>query len=282
MQTDADTPRFVPVEPDRHGNRFWRRPADHRHATNQARVPVVLAELSEVASVFPIAFATTGPAPRAVALLRPDPDAPHPWIDPATRRWRGSYLPAALRAHPFDARPTAGGRLALLVDEASGLLTGAPDAEPFFTRDGHPAAAVREVIGFLQQRHASERDTAAAVRLLDAAGVLAPLPATGRVTEAGAAGLERVVPERLDALDEATILRLMRTGALALAHAQQVSLQHATRDVSGLPPKTSAAADIACTPEAASPSLDGFLDAVARARRDEKSIDLAAPGLGPA
>jgi hypothetical protein len=270
------SPRFVPVDRDRHGARFWRRPADHRHAVGVARPTVVLAELTEAASLFPVAFETTGPVPRAVALLRPDPDAPHPWIDPDARRWRGPYLPAALRAHPFDARPTAGGQLALLVDEASGLLTGRPDAEAFFAPDGRPSAPLREVIGFLAQRHATERETAHAVGLLDAAGVLEPLPALGRLTAAGAAGLLRVVPERLAALDDATLLRLMRGRALALAHAHLVSLQHCTRHVGAAPAAPRAAA--ARPPHTQAPMLGGFLDAVARARAQEGGIDLSAPG----
>ncbi len=140
---------------------------------------------------------------------------------------------------------------------------------------------MQEVIGFLQQRHASGRDTAAAVRLLDTAGVLAPLAATGRVTEAAAAALMRVDPKRLEALDDAAILRLMRSGALALAHAHLVSMQHASRRVGAVAPSPDAPAGIARAAEAPSQSLDGFLEAVARARHAEEAIDLAAPGRGP-
>ena len=180
----------VAISTDRHGGRFWRRFESYAFARELRCVPVVLAEIEQAASAFPLVFrrdAATG-AVEIVALLNLTRDAPSPFVG-AEGGWRGTYVPSGLRAHPFSATPTGeGGEMALLVDEASGLVTDDPRDEPFFDAGGAPSEALEQVIAFFRTRAASEQATRAACAALDAAGLLTPLAPLPGMHEADARG----------------------------------------------------------------------------------------------
>ena len=139
----------VAISKDRHGGRFWRRFASYAFARDRHSVPIVLAELEPAASAFPLVFrssATGSVEPHALLHLTVGESSPFVASDGT---WRGTYVPSILRAHPFAATPAqAGAEMALLVDEASGLITDDPKDEAFFDENGAPSAALEQVIAF--------------------------------------------------------------------------------------------------------------------------------------
>jgi hypothetical protein len=164
----------VPVSHERHGGRSWRRFTSYAFARSLHCVPVVLAELDPAAASFPVVFAEDAQGMMPVALLHLRRGAASPFVA-EDGSWRGTYVPSALRAHPFSASATgAGDEMALLVDEGSGLVTDDPRDEAFFAADGTPSEPLGQVIAFFRTRALSERDTRAACAALDEAGRSAP------------------------------------------------------------------------------------------------------------
>jgi hypothetical protein len=263
----------VAVSKERHGGRFWRRFASYDFARHLHSVPVVLAELDPAASAFPIVFrpGATGPV-EPHALLHLTPGAATPFAAP-DGSWRGTYVPSALRAHPFAATPAqAGAEMALLVDESSGLVTDDPKDEPFFDETGAPSGPLGQVIAFFRTRAQSELATQEACAALQEAGLLAPLAPLPGMSAQDAKGLLGIDTAALDALDPAALPALWQTGALRLALAHRVSLCHAgwmaraLRAGSDFTPR-SPAAPAGATADA---NLSGFLDALADAQDQDR------------
>ena len=269
MNAQAPTGQIA-ISRERHGGRFWRRFASYGFARDRHRVPIVLAELEPAASAFPLVFSSTETGSIAPhALLHLTPGAPSPFVT-EDGAWRGTYVPSALRAHPFAAAPASeGGEMALLVDEGSGLITDTPEDEPFFDDSGAPSAALEQVIAFFRTRAQSELATQTACAALHRAGLLRPLDPLPGMADTDAAGYLAVDPAALDALDPATLPDLWTSGALRLAHAHRVSLCHAGWMARAL----RAGADLAprkTGPTPADANLSGFLDALADAQDHDR------------
>lgn len=259
---------IVPISAARHAARFWRRFTSFAFARTRRMVPVVLDEVEAVAAAMPLAFARlpaegqSAGALLPVALLDLSDGGETPFVTPGGQ-WRGTYVPGALRVHPFAAAPGAERRLVLLVDESTGHVTDDPGDEPFFAdATGTPAPALDGVIEFLRAQHASALATRAACDALrDCPGLIVPLAlpeAAGDLT-----GLCMADPARLAALDGDALTRLHRLGALRLAHAQRVSMANAGWLARAGQVDTRAAAT---TQPVDDTGLGGFLDAVARAQ----------------
>ena len=255
----------TPVSQERHGGRYWRRFVSYAFARRLHCVPVVMAELDQTAASFPLVFTEDALGVMPVALLHLRRDADTPFVA-GDGTWRGTYVPSALRAHPFAARATGtDDEMVLLVDESSGLVTDDPHDEPFFADDGTPSGALGQVIAFFRTRALSERDTRAACAALSDAGLFAPLPALPGMDDMAAQGLFTVDPEKLQALCDSALPALWRCGALRLAQAHRLSLHHASwmaRVLSAAPGATAPAP----APDAPDSRLSDFLSAVADAR----------------
>jgi len=259
----------VAISKERHGGRFWRRFSSYAFARDRHSVPIVLAELEPAASAFPLVFRRTATGTvEPHVLLHLTPGVSSPFVTP-DGGWRGTYVPSILRAHPFAATPVhAGADMALLVDEASGLVTDDPGDEAFFDESGAPSAALEQVIAFFRTRAQSELATQTACAALQSAGLLSPLTSLPGMNDTDSDGLLSVEPAALDALDPAALPDLWSNNALRLAHAHRVSLCHAgwmaraLRAGADFTPRTSA--------PAADANLSGFLEALADAQDHDR------------
>ncbi len=219
-------PQFVPVSRERHGTRHWRRYASYGFARTRAVLPLAGAELARAALAFPIAFLNEAEAYVPVAVLSLDP-ARNLFVAP-DGRWLGSYVPAALRSHPFALAPRDGGDLVLCIDEAAGLLSDDGTAEPFFDPDGAVAEPTRKVMEFLtsvEQSRATARTAAAA---LAEAGLIVPwdITVSSDTGQRKVAGLYKLDEGALNALPMERFETLRQAGAVALAYCQILSMQH--------------------------------------------------------
>lgn len=259
---------LVPISQARHGHRYWRRFSSYDFARVLAEVPVVAEEILHCASAFPLAFRRTpsGVAPVALLSLIPEQDSPFVSQD---GRWLGTYVPSHLRSHPFAAQATGEhDQMALLVDEASGLITDDPRDEPFFAPDGALAPGLAQVVEFFGNRAAALQATQMLCATLETMDLFTPLTShEGVDLPPGLLGIDQA---QLKSLPDAHIVLLTRQTTLRLIHAHQVSLQHclwldkAGRQM-GLTKDTPA-------PDTTSPSndaLDGFLSALAQAQEND-------------
>jgi len=217
---------IVPVTPERHGPRRWRRFSSYAFARALRDVPIVLAELEPAASALPLAFRQAPSGWEVVALLGLSPATRGIFVT-ASGTWRGTYLPSALRAYPFVADDSgADGQATLMIDEASDLITDDPGDEPFFEDAAQPSEALSQVITFFRTRTASQIETRCAATALAKAGLLTAWTPSHGMSAEDVAGYWSVDQAALAALSGDALAALWHSGALRLAQSQLVSLHH--------------------------------------------------------
>lgn len=221
--------QYIPLTPDRHASLAWQRYESYQFAASEAVLPVVAAELGRAALCLPVAFvADAAGVFQPVVVLGPQPGV-NAFVAP-DGRWLAPYVPAELRSHPFKVALTPDGHKVVCVDEASGLIvpTETPGAELFFGADGKIAPTVRQVVDMLEGLESIRPATLAATAALAAQGLIQPwqiqLEIDGLVH--GLQGLYKVDEAALNALPDEAYLTLRRAGAIALAYAQLLSMQH--------------------------------------------------------
>jgi hypothetical protein len=209
-----------PVSWDRHQEWSWQIPKGFDHARDLRSVPITLNEAVTAAACFVLVFVPgpTGPMPHA--LLRRGAQGHSPFVG-REGQWQASWLPPRLSAWPFDLAAAPGGGHAFAVHEDSDLVVQGPAGHPIFAQgDGAPALA-------------SETVRSAAILKTQAEA----LPATARASAALAdlglltefdpdRSLLVIDPQAAADLNEAGVLALHRSGALALLHAGLVSHAH--------------------------------------------------------
>jgi len=260
-------PTLFPVSPERHGTRRWRRFSSYAFAQAHPVVPLVLGEHEQIAACLPILFTDSAAGPLPVALTRLGVQTA---LVADNGAWRGSYVPSILRVHPFHAQPTEGDQFALMVDEASGLVTDDPQDVAFFTPDGALDPELAQVVDFFRNRVQAEVLTRAAMAAITRAGLLAPfVPPEGKTLPC--AGLMQVNAEALAGLGRVALADLHRAGALALVYSALVAqhhlafLAHAETLLARAAPKAAAS-----PPENA--ELSGFFDALVSAQAQEPAL----------
>jgi hypothetical protein len=189
-------------------------------------VPLVGAELPKAAMSLPIAFVQQEERSIPVAVLGIEPTTSL-FVAP-DGRWLGTYIPSALRSHPFVLARSEGDNRILCMDEESGLLTEAGQGEPFFDGAGEPAAGLKQVLEFLQQVDRNREQTSLVCQVLARLELIQPWPIQLKAgeTERQIQGLCRIDEAALNQLSDEAFLELRRVGALPLVYCQLLSMQH--------------------------------------------------------
>lgn len=209
-----------PVNWDRHQAWSWKSPKSFANGWNLRSVPVTLHEAPSAASCFPLVF-VTGPSGRMPhALLRLGAKGHSPFIG-REGQWQASWLPPRLAAAPFDLVAAPSGGHALALHEESGLVAQGPEGYPIFAPgDGAPTLApeTARMAAILKAHAESLSATAQATAALIDLALLIPLDAD--------LSLLVINTQAAADLDEAGVVTLHRSGALALLHAGLVSQAH--------------------------------------------------------
>lgn len=149
----------------------------------------------------------------------------------AADRWRVRYVPAMLRTYPFAMARTSETEMMLCVDEDwIGLSETAGD--PLFKDDGAPTELTMAVQQQLEQLEIDIERTRRYGEKLVELGLLrdmqfeATLPNGHKVQVNGFLTIDG---DKVNALSDAQMLDLARTGLLGLIHAHQISLSNMTR-----------------------------------------------------
>ncbi len=249
--------RLIPVNASFAGRR-WPRFNSFRFARRLQGSPIGLSEIGLVASYAPFVFKRIGGRVMPYVLFSLD-GGRNVFVD-ERGRWRGTYVPAALRSYPF-AMSEDPKEDELLVDELSAIAP--PEARdqsaPYYDASGDMSAATRQVRRFLLERKADMQRTRKVVDMVVDSGLLIPFnyekltrPDRGEIfilnQKLLAVSPRRYLPHlpadaELQALVHAHAISLIQIGRLQALHTAQQR-----------PPDPSATA------------LDGFLQALQEAQ----------------
>ena len=134
-------------------------------------------------------------------------------------KWRTSYIPAYLRAHPFYLAESQEGKQVVCVDENSGLITDI-GGEPMFS-DAKPTPKMQQIIDFLEKIARERAVTDRACATLDELGLIEPWKGYG--------GLYRISEAKLKDLSGEAFVKLRDTGGLKVMYGQLYSLTQMAR-----------------------------------------------------
>ncbi len=221
--------RPVPLNSVAHREiRLGRLDNDFRFCKGTNSIPLAAAEFFDVARELPIAFtgqeggaffpiAIVGVRQNENLLVQPD------------GRWGGRYVPAFIRRYPFVlAEKENADDFNVYIDEGySGY--GAQDGERLFSDDGEHTPLLRQALDFLSLYQGEIRRTRLFVDRLQALDLLVP-----RVLEVSRPeqsplvlqGFSVIDEQKLQQLDDASLLDLARSGLLAWVHAHLMSLRN--------------------------------------------------------
>ena len=191
---------------------------------------ITAAEFTHVCREYPIAFVEAGKGPdgqRDVApvallglrqgenlMLRPDGG------------WAARYTPALLRGYPLGLARVGNDRYAVCIDAKSGALS-SDEGERLFDDTGEATPFLEEQRRFVEEiEREAERTRQLGRRLLEldllrSMRFDATLPDGQKITVDGILAIDE---ERLAALSDAVVIELHRNRALAVIHAQQLSM----------------------------------------------------------
>lgn len=218
---------LVALSPSLHRRHRWRRSSGFGFARAAMTVPVVLGELKRATLSLPLGFLRENDVLFPVALLGLR-EGENLFVD-ADGTWRGRYIPAQLRAHPFRLVAREGSAHRMLCIEADALVE--PDengGEPLFDREGNPVPFVAQTLDFLERLEQDRERTLIASQALADAQVIRDWPievetAAGRLR---LVGLHRVDADALAALPDEAFLALRDSGALKLAFCQTLAMEN--------------------------------------------------------
>lgn len=221
-------PSFEAVTPQQHAGRFWHPSPDYRFAASDPLATLVVAELPEACIYMPLGFSPVGETFVPVALqgLRAGQNL---WVD-GQGRWRGGYIPAVYRSHPF-ALGQADERHVLCVDRDSGLINEDQNGQPFFDVEDQPTEQVQRIRDFLSQVRASAEATKPQCAALQSQGLIQPWPlqvTAGEETQT-LQGLYRIDEDALNVLSSEAFDKLRQAGALPMVYCQLLSMRHVGR-----------------------------------------------------
>jgi hypothetical protein len=214
------------INPEHHAKKVWKRVTDYTFAAEQTVIPLVGAELSKAALAMPTGFMKLDAGYQLVAITSLQPGT-NLYVAPSGR-WVVEYIPATLRAYPFQlAQQEGAGEFILCINEASGLVVeNTEDGNAFFDDQDQPTQEIKDILDFLTQIKASRDVTQGAVNALADAGLIMPWKINLKQGEkvVPVEGLFSVDEAALNKLDDEDFLAVRKAGGLALAYAQLLSM----------------------------------------------------------
>jgi hypothetical protein len=211
---------------ERHAKKVYQNAPDNAFAAERTVIPLVGAELRKAALTMPTGFTKLDAGYQLVAITSLQPGK-NLYVAP-DGKWLGGYIPAALRAYPFQlAQHEGAGEFILCINEASGLVVeNTEDGNAFFDDQDQPTQGIKDILNFLTQIKASRNGTEGAVNALADAGLITPWEINRKQGEkvVPVEGLYSVDESALNKLDDEDFLAVSKAGGLALAYAQLLSM----------------------------------------------------------
>lgn len=193
-------------------------------------VPVVGSEFAACAVHYPIVFVGKDAGAMMPAALLGVRDSENLFVD-AQGRWEVDYVPAFVRRYPFVLAETDGEdadeRYNVCFDEAFDGLGESEDGVRLFEDDGEPAPFLLGALDFLREYQTQAEATGTFMTQLVELDLLVERHLEVQRSDGerlNLNGFHVIDDERLQALDDAQIVSLFRSGALAWIEAHRLSL----------------------------------------------------------
>jgi hypothetical protein len=191
---------------------------------------VAAAEFGEACREFPIVFVRAGAEPDGTAQIAPVAvfglgQEENLYLEGA--RWRGAYMPALLRMFPFCMARVDDQRFAVCFDATWPGAGNAVDGQRLFDDLGQPTQLLTNVQQQLEQiEREVQRTRLVGAKLMELELLRdmrfdATLPSGQTVAVDGFLTVDEA---KLNALPDAVVLDLQRTGVLGLVHAHLISM----------------------------------------------------------
>ena len=255
-------------------------PNNFEFAKSTNIIPILVSELDEVISEFPVVFIPSGKGEfilAAIADLRKDNN-----LFVKNGVWQGRYIPAFVRRYPFITigKPEDAGQFMIGIDEAASCFKTdvkklAANQEAHLLFDGEkPGKMLNSLIPFLQQFHVDNLNTIAFCKKVAALGLITAsnIKTKGKDgSEYQLQGVGLIDESKLKTLDQETIYDLFKTGVLPQIYRQQFSLRNCGVLAEKLALGKASSPQVSPAPPVKQPSLP------AAASKDAAPVTLKAP-----
>lgn len=200
-------------------------PAGLSFAAQAQTVPLASVEFFDAGRQLPVIFIQTNDHRIVPLALLGLEQGENLFID-SSGNWDGQYVPAYIRRYPFITVEQEG-QTAVCFDEAFDGFNLPGGTELF--ENGEPSAKTKEIIAFLEDYNSRMQQTEQLGSMLAQSGLLRQIDAKatlhdGRNYELG--GMLVVDEQKLAQLPDNDIVRLFRSGALALIHVHLLSIRN--------------------------------------------------------
>jgi hypothetical protein len=222
----------VALNRERHRNlKLDARAGNYLFAAKTNSLLLAATEMIDAAASYPVVFVGEAGGPYTLAAMVGLQHEENLFVDAAGKWDAGSYVPAFARRYPFvlAAGDEQSDDLAVCVDEAFAGLND-ERGQPLFDADGKETPLLTGAIEFLRHYHAEMQTTSDFAQRMSDLGLLSPksFEIVNNGKKLVVDGVVLIDAEKLAALDDATVLNMVRTGDMALAHAHLLSLKQIT------------------------------------------------------
>lgn len=201
-------------------------PHGFKFAASTQFVLLASVEFFDAGRQFPIIFtATTDKSILPVALLGLE-KGENLFVD-AEGVWNGQYVPAYIRRYPFITTDGAEGKMIVCYDEAFDGFN-REGGMPLF-ENGQPTSKMQEIQSFLQDYYVQMKKTGKFCAQLSDLQLLKQIDAQATMNDGRSyplKGMLVVDEQKLAQLPESDIIKLFRSGQLAMIHAHLLSLRN--------------------------------------------------------
>jgi len=195
-------------------------------AVNAQMVIIADVEFFDTCRQFPIIFATTTDGRLFPLALMGLENGENLFVD-KDGYWLGSYIPAYIRRYPFITAEGDDGQMAVCCDAAFDGFNREGGTALF--KDGEPTAKANEIMSFLKDYYQRMKATEAFCVGLAQGKLLRQIDAQANLADGRSYALNGMLvvdEQRLTQLPDVDVVRLYRSGMMALINAHLVSLRN--------------------------------------------------------
>jgi len=231
MTTDARFPQFYtrPVVLNRETHQdltVSESPGRYAFAAPASSVVIASVEFFDISRQLPIIFTSTADGRTVPLALMGLENGENLFVD-SEGKWLLPYIPAYIRRYPFITTDGTDGQMMVCFDEAFDGFN-RDGGMPLF-ENGELSPKMNEIIAFLNDYAGRMKETEQFCAYLAGSGLLRPIDAQANLADGRRftlSGMLVVDEAKLAQLPDTDIVRLFRSGALALINAHLISLRN--------------------------------------------------------
>jgi hypothetical protein len=222
------TINYVPLDKNKHKDIKINLTHNFAHAKDTHLAAASLREYAQVASCMPIVLVKDPKSDNlhSVALLGTEQGVNLYLQD---EKWQGHCVPLNVQRYPFDVRPD-GDKLGVFFDENSDLV--GTEGERVFTEEGEPSPFLQNRQQLLSELANSEMATQDFIKKLVELDLLETIQLNVQYVDGSKrniTGMQSISEKRLQALGEAQVVELHKSGYLGAIYALLMSLGQLNR-----------------------------------------------------